>query len=427
MCAIYDKLSSYQIDVSIAETATDRLGHRGLDERQRRRTLLIVVPRLVSYISFFRELCGALIAGGVEVHVACSPAPLGDENVAAAADRVQLHHIEFPRGMNAAAHLRAARRLNRLVEMLRPDVVHAHFSAAIFTTALARTYRWPVTHATFHGVSFLAMRGWKATLLRAMEKSAARRFDTVWVLTDDDRDGLQAEAPRATVRRLPGFGVGCDLEKFAPVSAAERAAIRMRFAIAREHIVFAFLGRFVDFKGFADVVSAFLALSQTSPHARLLLIGARDRLHPTGLSAEEERALKASPQIVDVGFRNDVERCLPAADALVFPSRREGMPVCAMEALSLGVPVITCDARGCREVVRSGIDGLVLRDARVPSLRAAMQRVLDDEGLRRRWSAAALAGRERFSRGSFIAEQTRIYETLFRTTRTAALAASPAC
>jgi glycosyltransferase involved in cell wall biosynthesis len=268
------------------------------------------------------------------------------------------------------------------------------------------------------------MCGWKAMLLRAMETWAARRLDTAWVLTDDDRDGLQTAAPRAIVRKFPAFGVGCDLERFVPVSTAERSAIRTQFGIAREHVVFAFLGRFVRFKGFADVARAFLALSETNPHARLLLIGARDRLHPTGLSAEEETALKASPQVIDIDFRTDVERCLPAADVLVFPSRREGMPVSAMEALALGVPVITCDTRGCREVVRDGIDGVVLRDARVPSLSAAMQLVLDDEGLRRRWSAAALAGRERFSRTRFIAEQTRIYDSLFRTTRTAALAAA---
>jgi glycosyltransferase involved in cell wall biosynthesis len=422
MCGIYGKLSSHQIDVTIAETAAVRLGHRGPDERQHRRALLIVVPRLVSYLNFLRELCGALMAAGVEVHVACSPAPLGNEELAAAADGVQLHHIEFPRGMNPAAHLRAARALNRLVKMLRPDIVHVHFSAAIFTSALARTSRWPVTHATFHGVSFLAMCGWKAMLLRAMETWAVRRLDTAWVLTDDDRDGLQTAAPRAIVRKFPGFGVGCDLEKFAPVNAAERTAIRTQFGIAREHVAFAFLGRFVRFKGFADVARAFLALSETNPEARALLIGTRDRLHPSGLSAEEERVLKASPQIIDIGFRTDVERCLAAADVLVFPSRREGMPVCAMEALALGVPVITCDARGCREVVRDGVDGVVLRDARVPSLRAAMQLVLDDEGLRRRWSAEALAGRERFSRARFIAEQTRIYENHFATARTEPLA-----
>jgi hypothetical protein len=73
------------------------------------RTLLIVVPRLVSYLGFLRELCGTLIADRAEVHVACSPAPLCDEEIASAEDGVQLHHIEFPRGMNPAAHLRAAR------------------------------------------------------------------------------------------------------------------------------------------------------------------------------------------------------------------------------------------------------------------------------------------------------------------------------
>jgi hypothetical protein len=56
-----------------------------------------------------------------------------------------------------------------------------------------------------------------------------------------------------------------------------------------------------------------------------------------------------------------------------------------------------------------------------------VHRVVDDEGLRRRWSAAALAGRERFSRARFIAEQTRIYENFSRTSPSGPLAAVAAC
>ena len=373
--------------------------------------LLLVIPNLVSYRSFLRELCRALVADGAQVHLACSGEKIWEGDEEAMDEGVEMHAIEFARGMNPITHLRAARELDRLVEKLRPDIVHAHFSAAIFTTAIARTRRWPASFATFHGVSFLAMRGWKAALMRAVETWSARQFDTVWVLTDDDRDGLQTAAPRALVRRLPGFGIGCDVERFTPPNAMAREALRQRLGINAGQIVFAFVGRFTDFKGFGQTVGAFLRLAATDAQVRLLLIGSRDPLHPTGLSEAEEQALKNSPQIIDAGYQSEVESLLAAADVMVFPSRREGMPVCLMEALALGVPVITLDTRGCREVVRDGVDGLVLRDDDLQTLTAAMQRVAHDQDLRREWSARALADRSRFDRAHFVAAQKHLYET----------------
>ncbi|MEA3213642.1 MAG: hypothetical protein QOE70_6699 [Chthoniobacter sp.] len=376
--------------------------------------LLLVIPNLISYTAFLRELCAALSAEGVEIHVACSTRSLWsarERDPGEAGKAITVHGLPLPRGMNPAGHFRAARELNRLVESLQPNLVHAHFSAAIFTTALARTRRWPVTMATFHGVSFLASEGWKKQVLRVTEVWATKRFDATWVLTDCDRDGLRAAAPGAVVETLPSCGVGCDLETFAPVSAAERRAARAKLGFGDAQCVFAFVGRFVEFKGFALAVRAFLRLLEGDPAVRLLLIGSRDLLHLTGLTPAEEKTMVRASQIIDVGFRDDVAGCLAAADVLVFPSRREGIPVSAMEALALGIPVITSDARGCREVVRDGFNGLVLRDRSVEGLCAAMQRLSEDGELRRRLGAQALADRERFSRRLFIAEQTRIYET----------------
>jgi hypothetical protein len=73
--------------------------------------IFIVVPRLVSYLNFLRGLCGVLRSRGAEVHLACP------------------------------AHPRAAGALNRLVEMLRSDMVQAHFSAAIFSTGCREAMR----------------------------------------------------------------------------------------------------------------------------------------------------------------------------------------------------------------------------------------------------------------------------------------------
>jgi len=63
--------------------------------------LLLIVPKLVSYRSLLRELCLSLGADGTEVHLACSHEKLWSSRTAALTDDgVQMHAVEFPRGMN---------------------------------------------------------------------------------------------------------------------------------------------------------------------------------------------------------------------------------------------------------------------------------------------------------------------------------------
>src|SRR6202000_411916 len=134
--------------------------------------------------------------------------------------------------------------------------------------------------------------------------------------------------------------------------------------------------------GFDLTVRTFLRIAETDPRLRLLLVGLFDPLPSLGLTVAEERARKRCWQIIDVGYTEDVASYLAISDVMVFPSQREGMPVCLMEALAMGVPVITCDSRGCRDVVRHGRDGLVLRECTIESLSAEMKRLAQDAGLR---------------------------------------------
>lgn len=378
--------------------------------------LLLVMPNVISYEAFLGALGAELRVRGVEVHLACSVAKFEDShaNTAGEGDPGQregltLHPIEFARGMNPLAHRRAARRLAALVEQLQPDVIQAHFDAAIFTTALARTARWPATIGLFHGLSFPILSGWRKILIRAATAWAVRQFDGVWVLNSENRDLLRVAAPRAAVHRFQSAGVGCDIARFVAPGRAEREAVRAALGFAPAHCVFAYVGRLVEAKGFALTVRAFLALAQTDPQARLLVVGGGDPLHPTGLTREEEAAMRASAQIVAVGYCPDVEHYLRAADVTVLPSFREGMPVGLMEALAMGVPVLTRDVCGCRDVVRDDVDGLVLKDCTVENLAAAMQRLAGAPELRQRLSSRALADRDRFDRANFVREQCAIY------------------
>jgi glycosyltransferase involved in cell wall biosynthesis len=372
--------------------------------------VLFVIPNIISFRDFLGRLAARMNADGDEVHLACNSDMLwGNDPAAPDPEGVRRHCIEFPRGMNPLQHFKAARQLRSLVASIRPDLIHAHFSAAIFTAALARTRDWPWSIATFHGLSFPARSGVVGGIIRFAETFSARRFDEVCVLTDDDTAALREAVPGVRVGTLPSCGLGCDLAEFSPATASAREARRTALGFGAEHCVFVFVGRFVAFKGFDATVRAFLRLAAHHPHVRLLLVGMRDPLHPDGLSATEKQALAACPQVVDAGFQKDVESYLAAADVMVFPSAREGVPVCLMEALAMGIPAITRDSRGCRDVVRDGVDGFVLGECGEVPLSRAMQRLADDPALRARLSAQALAGRDRFSRGHFIAAQRAVY------------------
>ena len=88
------------------------------------------------------------------------------------------------------------------------------------------------------------------------------------------------------------------------------------------------------------------------------------------------------------------------------------MPVSLMEALAMGVPVITSNSRGCRDVVRNQLDGIVLKDCTVPTLVDAMSLMMDNPSLHKKFSTNAFIDRDRFSRQHYVAEQISIYENL---------------
>ena len=375
----------------------------------RKPTALFVVPNVSSFRTFLRPLAQEMSALGFDVHCACDTRALW---AGTDAEGATIHHVAMPRGMSPRQHHAAAAALRQVVDEIHPAFVHAHFSAALFTTAIARTARWPLTLGTFHGVGFPLVAGIKGLALRAAETWAASRLDHVFVLTDDDARALGGRLSGAAVTRQPGFGIGCDTARFdgRTLSAQARAAIRSELGLAPGDFVFSFVGRFTEFKGYGNVVRAFLRLSARRPEAmKLLLVGAADGMHATGLSPNESAHLHASPHVRDIGWQDDVFKHLAVTDAFVFPSEREGMPVCVMEALSMGVPVITRDTRGCRDVVRDGVDGLVVRESTADALAQAMERLVADRRLQLRLRAGALAGRDRFSREVFVRQQIEAY------------------
>jgi glycosyltransferase involved in cell wall biosynthesis len=376
--------------------------------------LLFVIPSITNYFTFLEDLVDALTSRGHEIHLATSRKHIASINAYRREIRCTVHDIDFPRAIDPFRHYTASRRVKKLVETLQPDLVNVHFSAALFTTMLGKEDSWPPTTGTIHGLGSPLIAGWRKFMISKAEKWSAEKADEVYVLTEDDRAYLQSSAPKAVVKVLNSFGMGCDLARFDRSNISDETIHRIKteLGIERGDFVYVFIGRQTNFKGFDKVVRAFLKVKKTHPNSKLLLVGEKDRIHPTSLKPKYEKALATDPSIIRVGWRENVQDYLAISDLNVFPSEREGLPVNLMESLAMGVPVVTVDSRGCREVVRHEVDGLVLADFGVESLVQAMALLQNDKAALQKYAEQAIQGRSRFDRQDFVTDQFEIFRRL---------------
>ncbi len=375
--------------------------------------IILVVPQLISFKSFLTEFARDAVDRGDQV-VVVTDIPDTGVDTRSASSGARFISVPFPRGMNLFAHFCTAHQINKIIHSESPDIIQVHFSAATFTVALARRKNWPPVIATIQGMVFPLSSGAKKMLMRIAESFAFRRMNAVWVLTDDDYNHLCeiVGSKRAFRQRSPGFG--CDLDHFQSdrVSNEERELLRNELGIPPCSFIFIFVGRKVYFKGYSTVIRAFLELDLDESETHLICVGPRDALHHTGLTEREARCVEACANIHEINYTEKVREFLTISNCMVFPSNREGMAVSLMEALAMCLPVITTKARGCGDVVRSGIDGWVLSENSVSSVKDAMRSAVLDPKQLEKFIQAAREGRSRFSRNKFVRENREIISSL---------------
>jgi len=376
--------------------------------------LLFVIPSITNYFTFLEQLAKELSERGHEVHLATSRRHIARIESYRRPVFGTIHHIDFPRALSPLKHIRAARDLRKLVDRTKPDIVNIHFSAALFTTMIGKDSSWPPTTGTIHGLGSPLITGWRKFLVSLAEKWSAERVDKVYVLTTDDKEYLKKHAKKADVNVPNSFGIGCELDRFDPRNVSEdtRRLTKAKLDIREDDFVYVLIGRQTHFKGFDKVVEAFVEVRKTLPRSKLILLGEKDLIHPSSLNPKFNPDLTSEGGILRVGWQEQVQDYLAIADLNIFPSEREGLPVNLMESLAMGVPVITVNSRGCKEVVRSGIDGVVLEKNTTEHLAAEMIRLQKDREALKRLSENAFRDRNRFDRTHFIEDQFRIYEEL---------------
>ena len=147
----------------------------------------------------------------------------------------------------------------------------------------------------------------------------------------------------------------------------------------RRPVQFLFLGRMCEKKGTYDLVNAFAALpASVRARARLVLAGDGDLEAITRLAAPLGDQVRVLPWIDS----SERERLLAQSDVFVLPSYNEGVPMSLLEAMAAGLPAIVTPVGGIPDVLKAGVEGLMVEPRHVADLAAAMTRMVNDDAER---------------------------------------------
>jgi glycosyltransferase involved in cell wall biosynthesis len=178
-----------------------------------------------------------------------------------------------------------------------------------------------------------------------------------------------------------------DLAEFEKQS---RVKTRAELGLPNEALLVGWVGRLDRKKRVEDVIRAAEVVVGTRPDTRFVLVGGRDAFMPE-YEAELHalaRGLGLGDNVVFLGDRPDVASLLSALDVFVWLSHGEGMPHVIAEAGAASLPVVATADNGTTQQLVAGVSGLHVPHQAPAAAAAAIERLLDDESLRRRLGAA---------------------------------------
>jgi glycosyltransferase involved in cell wall biosynthesis len=330
------------------------------------------------------SLSRALKARGFNVPVVCKEKGWIASELAAEFD---LYTLPFRRRLDFSTSARLA----RLLEAVRPDVVHAHGPVAYRCVARAVRSRAPFV-LSVHGLS-----GWRGTALDA---------DVIVACSESTRDGIRKRVRDES--RLTVIRCAIDCSRFADYRDAA-PTFREEFGLGDRPVVTC-VRRLVPAKGQHILLEAAKLVAAEVPEARFVIVGGRSAGYERRLRRMRAR-LGLQDAVVFTGQRRDIPRILAGTDILVQPSIEEPLGLSAIEGMAFGLPVIASRVGGIPEVVTDGVTGLLVPPGNADELADALLRLISDRELRLRMGES---GRERalseFNLDAMVDRLVSVYE-----------------
>lgn len=326
---------------------------------------------------------------------------------------------EMKRIPNFKSDREAYRKIKQIIEEFRPDIVHTHAAkAGALGRKAAKACGVPVIVHTFHGHVFHSYFGKAKTLLyKIIERRLAKISTGIIAISPIQKEELSVVHSICNPDKIKVIPLGFDLLKFRENLAEKRMATRQNWKLNEDEVAVAIIGRLAPIKNHGLFLDAVALLAEKGVRARYFIVGdgqEKPMIEMRIKELEDQYGVKVEL----TSWIKDIATFNAGMDIICLSSDNEGTPVSLIEAQASGVPVISTDVGGVKDILDEGNTGFVVPKKDPYAFGKKLQLLIENKEIRSKMSQNGWNFvRDKFHYTTLVKNMENYYAELIEKTR----------
>lgn len=272
-------------------------------------------------------------------------------------------YVNIGRKIDLVKNIKSIIEVYKHIKKGKYDIVHAHTPlAGIIGRVAAKLAKVPIILFTVRGFYFHENMSYlKKKLFSYVEKFASKISGFIFIQSAEDYETARKNGIIPCDKMLViGNGVNTDKFDKGKITEETRKSIKSEFKIKENDIVVGMVGRIVREKGYIELVNAANIIVSKNRNIKFVAIGDSLESEQDGIKQILDEFIEVNnikDNFIFTGMRDDMPELMSIMDIFVLPSYREGMPRALIEAMSMSLPSVATNIRGCREEIVEGETG----------------------------------------------------------------------
>lgn len=317
---------------------------------------------------------------GIEFHIAANWNKSSLDEIKEEEEKygIKIHNINLARNPFNPINIKAYKEILRLVKSEKIDIIHCNTPVGgVLGRICGKVANVSKIIYTAHGFHFFKGAPILNWLVYYPSEIILSYFTDVLVtINKEDYNLAKKKMKSKKISYIPG--VGMDINRFVDITVDKEKKL-YEIDIPVDSLILLSVGELNKNKNHEVIIKALSKLSNPKIH---YIIAGKGELEQ--YLKEVANSLGIGNNIHILGFRNDIGELCKIADIFCFPSKREGLGLAAIEAMSVGLPIITSNVHGINDYSQNGITGFSCSPSAVDEFVKAIDTLSKDEMLRRK-------------------------------------------